>query len=149
VLKCVARCYHAARHRIRTEDDLLRKALRRFQKRIADPAAILPAEKTLSPKRLAQADGYRGKGAAKDTITVRAHGFKKWFDDPRHAKLVLDFLKAQGCLPGKAKSRTSGTAIVWAESQPQWPDGFRPRSIVMRLKPTLFKEPSKKSSPKK
>ena len=118
VLKCVVRCYHAARRRIKTEADLLRVALRRLHERIADPAAILPAEKTLSPKRLAQADGYRGKGAAKDTITVRAHAFKTWFDDPRHAKLVLDFLKAQGCLPGKAESPTSGTAIVWAESQP-------------------------------
>jgi hypothetical protein len=124
-------------------------ALRQLHKRFADPAAVLPAEKTLSPKRLAQADGYRRKGATKDTIVIRAGVFKSWFDDPRHAKLVLAFLKAQGCLPGKSKSPTSGTAIVWAESQPLWPDGSRPRSIVVRLKPTLFEEPAKKSAGKK
>jgi uncharacterized protein (DUF927 family) len=149
VLNAVRRCYRAARRNIKTEADLLRVALLRLQERIADPAAILPAEKTLSPTRLVRADGYWGKGATKDTITVRARAFKDWFDDPRHAKLVLDFLRGQGCLPGKSKSPSRGTAIVWAETQPQWPDHSRPRSIVMRLKRTLFEERSKKSAGKK
>jgi hypothetical protein len=149
VLNCVRRCYRAARRRIKTEADLLRMALRQLHKRIADPAAVLPAEKTLSAKRLLRADGYRGREVTKDLITVRACAFKGWFDDPRHASLVLAFLKTQGCLPGKSKSPTSGTAIVWAESQPLWPDGSRPRSIVMRLKPTLFEKPARKSTDKK
>jgi len=32
----------------------------------------------------------------------------------------------------------SGSAIVWAESQPEWSDGRRPRSIVIELSDGLF-----------
>jgi hypothetical protein len=34
----------------------------------------------------------------------------------------------------------SGTSITWAESQPQWPDGSRPRSIVIDLCAGVFPE---------
>ena len=37
-------------------------------------------------------------------------------------------LPCKPTLPAK-----SGNAIVWAESQPEWPDGRRPRSIVIEL----------------
>ena len=32
----------------------------------------------------------------------------------------------------------SGNAIVWAENQPEWPDGRRPRSIVIEFSDGLL-----------
>ena len=40
---------------------------------------------------------------------------------------------ASRCVPAK-----SGNAILWAESQPEWPDGRRPRSVVIELSEGLF-----------
>jgi putative DNA primase/helicase len=102
VLECVRRCYRDARREIKTEADLLRRALCRLRARVADTAIVMPADKTM-PKRLGRADGYRGPGLACNRITVRAEAFKTWFDDPRQPKLVLELLSSKRCLPNRPK----------------------------------------------
>jgi hypothetical protein len=141
VLECVRRCYRDARREIKTEADLLRRALCRLRARVADTAIVMPADKTM-PKRLGRADGYRGPGLACNRITVRAEAFKTWFDDPRQPKLVLELLSSKRCLPNRPKPAKGGQGIVWAESQPQWPDGTRRRSIVIDMKPEVLKKAS-------
>jgi hypothetical protein len=56
----------------------------------------------------------------------------------RQANLVLKFLRSKNALRSRG-TPTSGIAIVWAESQPEWPDGSRPRSVVIDPRPELFK----------
>jgi hypothetical protein len=137
VLECVRRCYRDARREIKTEADLLRGALRRLKARVADGTIIVPAQ--TMPKRLGRADGYRGPGLACNRITVRAEAFKAWFDDPRQPKLFLELLSSKHCLPNRPKPPKGGRGIVWGESQPQWPDGTRRRSVVIDVKDALFK----------
>jgi len=139
VLECIRRCYRDARREIKSEADLLRGALRRLRVRAADRSIVLTADQTMQQSRLRRADGYRGKGPGCTRITVRAEAFKAWFDDPRQPKLVLEWLRSQQCLPARPRPAKRGHGIVWAESQPQWPDGTRRRSVVIDVKADLFK----------
>jgi hypothetical protein len=138
VLECVRRCYLDARREIKSEADLLPGALRRLRVRAADRSIVLTADQTM-PRRLRRADGYRGKGLGCNRITVKAEAFKAWFDDPRQPRFLLERLKSQHCLPTRPKPAKPGQGIVWAESQPQWPDGTRRRSVVIDVKDELFK----------
>ena len=70
--------------------------------------------------------------------TIRAEAFKGWFPDVRQPNLVLKFLRSKNVLPSRPTPKP-GTAIVWAESQPEWPDGSRRRSIVIDERPGQFK----------
>jgi hypothetical protein len=80
------------------------------------------------------ADGYKDESGSTPTVTIRAEKFKGWFDDQRQPALVLRWLQSKNALPYKpALPGNSGDAIVWAESQTEWPDGSRPRSIVIQL----------------
>jgi putative DNA primase/helicase len=138
VLECVRRCYRDARREIKTEADLLRGALRRLGVRAANRTVVLTAGQTM-PRLFGRADGYRRKGLGCNRITVRAEAFKAWFDDPRQPRLLLEWLRSQRCLPTRPKPAKRGQGIVWAESQPQWPDGTRRRSVVIDVKDELFK----------
>jgi putative DNA primase/helicase len=140
VLKCIRRCYRGARREIKSEADLLRGAVRRLRVRVADQTIVLTADQTMSRKGLGRADGYRGKGLGCNRITVRAEAFKAWFDDPRQPRLVLEWLRTQHCLPTHPKPPKRGRGIVWAGSQPQWPDGARRRSVVIDAKPDVLKK---------
>jgi hypothetical protein len=52
----------------------------------------------------------------------------------RQPALVLRWLQSKKVLPCKpALPANSGNAIVWTESQPEWPDGSRRRSIAIAL----------------
>jgi hypothetical protein len=133
VLKCVRRCFLAARREMKTEADLLRRGLRRLRARIDDRTVNLAGGRSL-PR---EAESYRRTAGGR--VTIRAEAFKLWFDDSRQPKLVLEWLQSQKCLPNRATPMNGGTGIVWAESQPQWPDGVRRRSIVIDVKADLFK----------
>jgi hypothetical protein len=54
--------------------------------------------------------------------------YKVGFDDP--------YVTA---VPASPKPAKRGQGIVWAESQPQWPDGTRRRSVVIDVKADLLK----------
>src|ERR1700680_162480 len=139
VLTCTRRCYLDARRELKTEGELLRRALRMLRARTADDT-IVPAVGPAGPRsRLNQTDGYRRKHMGRTRITVRPEAFKAWFDDPRQPKLALEWLRSKNALPNRPTPTKRGNEIVWAESQPQWPDGIRHRSIVIDVGGDLFK----------
>jgi Domain of unknown function (DUF927) len=127
---CIERCYRDARRELNTETDLLREGL-----------SIMHAKIRALPKAngadLKSADGFL-KGTKPNQATIRAEGFKHWFPDVRQPNIVLNFLRAKNALPSRPTPK-SGIAIVWAESQPMWPDGSRPRSIIIEERPGQLK----------
>jgi hypothetical protein len=135
VFKSVRRCYRAARREIKTESELLRKALLRLKARAEKKTVLL--DKRYNGPSLKNVDGYRQIKGKKTLLTVRAETFKRWFEDPRQPRLLLDWIRKQGLLRSGGMP-APGQEIVWAESQFQWPDGTRPRSIVIVLGPALL-----------
>jgi putative DNA primase/helicase len=130
VRKCIERCYRDARRELNTETDLLRDGLSILH---AKMRALLKA----NGSGLESAEGFGAGGMSKRT-TIRAEAFKGWFPDVRQANLVLKFLRGKNALPSRPTPKP-GTAIVWAESQPEWPDGSRRRSIVIDKHPGQLK----------
>jgi putative DNA primase/helicase len=129
VRKCIERCYRDARRELNTETDLLRDGLN-----------ILHAKMRALPMAngadLKSVDGFL-KGTKPNQATIRAEAFKDWFPDIRQPNVVLKVLREQNALPSR-RTPKPGVAIVWAESQPKWPDGTRRRSIVINVQPGLF-----------
>ena len=138
--RCIRRCYRAARRSLRTETELLRSGQRQLRAKLKS-SNMLKAAGT-KPRRadaFKTADGYINDSGGVPTATVRAERFKGWFDDPRQPALVLRWLHAKKALATKSTLPIkSGNAIVWAESQPEWPDGHRPRSVVIELSAGLL-----------
>ncbi len=129
---CIKRCYRDARRELNTETDLLRDGLNILRAKIV----ALPKAKGADLKSV---DGFK-KGTTPDQAIIRAEAFKAWFPDPRQPNLVLKSLSSKNALPSRpTPPAKAGTAIVWAESQPNWPDGSRRRSIVIEKRPGLFK----------
>jgi len=139
VLRCVRRCYRDARREIKTEAVLLRRALRKLRARSRDRTILLAKDRPRAGQLLSRSDGYRQKLSGCTRVTIRAEAFKAWFDDPRQPKLVLEWLRSKRSLPNRPSPSSRGQGIVWAESQPQWPDGTRKRSVVIDLTADLFK----------
>jgi putative DNA primase/helicase len=132
VRKCIIRCYRDARRELNTETDLLREGLRILGRKIR----ALPKANGADLKSV---DGFV-TGGKRQQATIRAEAFKTWFPDTRQPKLVLKSLRSKNALPSRPTSPAKpGIGIVWAESQPSWPDGSRPRSIVINHRPGLFK----------
>ncbi len=138
--RCIMRCYRAARLGLRTETELLLSALRRLQAKIKSSSVLKAIGKKASrTDKYKVADGYMDQAGSTSKVTVRAEKFKGWFDDPRQPALVLRWLQSKKALPSKPTlPAKSGIAIIWAESQPEWPDRSRPRSIVIELKGGLL-----------
>jgi len=127
---CIERCYRDARRELNTEAELLR-----------DGVDILHAKIRALPKangaNLKSVDGFL-KGTKPNQATIRAEAFKDWFPDIRQPNIVLKFLRKKNALPSRPTPKP-GVAIVWAESQPKWPDGTRRRSIVIEERPGQLK----------
>jgi hypothetical protein len=134
--RCIRRCFRAARRGLRTETELLRSGLRRLQAKLNSSNVLKVIGKKASRiDKYKVADGYMARSGSTSTVTIRAEKFKGWFDDPRQPVVVLRWLQSKKALPSKPTlPAKSGNAIVWAESQPEWPDRSRPRSIVIELK---------------
>jgi hypothetical protein len=138
--RCIMRCYRAARRGLRTETELLRSGLRGLRAKLKSSNVL----KTVGKRRpcadaFKTADGYMDRAGSTSKVTIRAEKFKGWFGDPRQPALVLRWLQSKQALPSKPTlPAKSGNAIVWAESQPEWPDGCRSRSIVIELSDGLF-----------
>jgi putative DNA primase/helicase len=130
VRKCIERCYRDARRELNTETDLLRDGLKILR-------AKMRALRKANGSALESAEGFTAGGMSNRT-TMRAEAFKGWFSDVRQANLVLKFLRSKNALPSRP-TPNPGTAIVWAESQPEWPDGLRRRSIVINKHPAQLK----------
>ncbi len=138
--RCIMRCHRAAKRSLRTETELLRSGLRRLRAKLKSSNILKTAgNKQRCADTFKTADGYIDDSGAVSTATIRAEKFKGWFDDPRHPALVLRWLHAKKALPTKPTLPTkSGNAIVWADSQPEWPDGCRTRSVVIELSAGLL-----------
>jgi Domain of unknown function (DUF927) len=138
--RCIKRCYRAARRGLRTETELLRSGLSRLQAKLQSSTVLKPTgQKQPRADALKTADGFIDQSGSAPRVTIRAEKFKKWYDDPRQPALVLRWLRSKNALPGRpALPAKSANAIVWAETQPLWPDGSRPRSIVIELKDGLL-----------
>jgi hypothetical protein len=132
VMKCIRRCFWAARQEIKTEAELLRRSLLRLNAKAKSRTTRV--DKDNEGRSLKNVDGYRRyEGKKKTIVTVRAEAFKRWFTDPRQPELVLDYLRKNGRLVCSG-SPGPGQSIKWAASQPIWPDGTRVRSIVITFR---------------
>src|SRR3984957_1353119 len=134
VMTCISRSFRAARREIKTEVELRRRSLLRLKAKAKSRTTLLDQQH--KGRSLKSADGYRRNDKDKTVVTVRAEAFKRWFNDPRQPRLVLDDLRKNGRLTCSG-SPGHGQSIKWAESQPTWPDGTRPRSIVITFRPAL------------
>ena len=136
---CLLRCYRDARLRLNSESELLRKGLRTLHLKLRSLGRwrLKPGA---TPANLDRAAGYlRPINVFWHHATIRAEMFKSWFDDPRQPRLVLDWLRGKNLLPAKPSAPArAGTGIVWAESQPTWPNGSRVRSIEIKFWLGLF-----------
>jgi hypothetical protein len=137
--RCIMRCYRAAKRNLRTESQLLRSAIRRLRSKLTSSKIVKVGVKKPGANAFKSADGYVDRSGENPTVTIRAERFKGWFDDPRQAALILGWLQSRKALPCKPTQPAKwGNAIVWAERQPEWPDGRRPRSVVISLIDGLF-----------
>jgi hypothetical protein len=130
VRSCIERCYRDARRELNTETDQLREGLRLMHAKIR----ALPQANGADPK---SSDGFK-RGTNPNQAIIRADAFKGWFPDIRQPNVVLKFLRKKNALPSRPTPKP-GVAIVWAESQPKWPDGTRRRSIVIDQRPGQLK----------
>jgi hypothetical protein len=142
VRSCVRRCYLDARRALRTESDLLRQGLRVLRKKLGGEGMLdLTQADEVSKHALKASDGYFQRTKLGLEATIRAGRFKMWFKDPRQPAIVLRWLYAKSALSTKGTPPTKpGIGIVWAESQPQWPGGSRPRSISIDLSSRLLEQ---------
>jgi hypothetical protein len=128
--RCIMRCYRAAKRNLRTDSQLLRSAIRRLRSKLTSSKIVKVGVKKPSANAFKNADGYVDRSCDTATVTIQAQKFKGWFDDPRQPALVLRWLRSKKALHGKPMLATTNS-IVWGESQPEWPDGRRRRSIVI------------------
>jgi len=145
VIKCVKRCYRDARRSLRTESDLLAEGLRILEDGVHSTKVLkVSRKKKHSNSAWKRADGYREKTDLGTKVTIRGEAFKGWFPDQRQPAVVLRWLRSKNALcSNRSPSGSSGPAITWAESQPLWPDGLRPRSIALKVHPGLLGDSKK------
>ena len=134
------RCYRDARKSLKLESDLLAEGLERLRKmprnkRLMVRGSIDPSR----PQSFERADGFIKRKGGVYRIVVRGEAFKRWFLDAREPAMVLRWLAARGGLTARNGAPPSGPSIVWAESQVDWPDKTRPRSVVMELPKSFLK----------
>lgn len=89
----------------------------------------------LSPQQmrfLNSADGFSEPREGGRLFVVRAQKFLDWLGTTLEARRVLEWLDDEGFLD-KRSARTVKRSLEWAQKQPMWPDGSRPRSIVIYL----------------
>jgi hypothetical protein len=131
---CIRRCFRDARRELNTADDVLRDGLVTLQMRIKRSTISLRSAKKMSPELLEEIEGYHELSWGRNRVTVRTERFKAWFPDPRQPRLVLQWLASQGALPNRSSTDEGGLGILWAQSQPAWPDSLRHRSICLDLR---------------
>ncbi len=140
VRNCITRCYRNARLQLKSEGQLLQQGLTTLREKLA--SITLPHVQVGKVSSIAARckRGFYRKTSLGQEITIHPDEFKSWFDDRRQPSIVLQWLRSKNALPGKpVPPANPGIAIVWAESQPKWPDGSRPRSIVIDLHGDVLK----------
>ncbi|MBV9631877.1 MAG: DUF927 domain-containing protein, partial [Xanthobacteraceae bacterium] len=138
VRRFVMRCYRDARKSLKLQSDRLGQALTRLRKLAGSKRLMVLGTKNPS-RHQSLGDGFLKYKAGVCRIVIRGEAFKRWFPDPREPALVLRWLAARGGLMVRGGVPPSGTSIVWAESQPDWPDRKRRRSVVVDLPISFLK----------
>lgn len=111
----------------------LRASLQLLRDRLGGPT-ILDRDRS-SPRQmrfLNNAEGFSEPREGGRTFVVRAQVFLSWFGTTLEARRVLEWLDDEGFLD-KRSARTVKRSLEWAQKQPMWPDGSRPRSICIYL----------------
>jgi hypothetical protein len=122
-----------------SRSDLLRQGLSILCRKLKSEELVRIGSSATGHFSLERASGYTRSRGTGQHVTIRADKFKSWFDDPRQPRLVLEWLRSKNALPARPAVPTKGgTGIVWAESQPTWPDGSRRRSVEITILAGLF-----------
>jgi hypothetical protein len=133
VLKAIKRCWNCARRSLRLESELRQAALKTLEQKAGGSTVVREGQIKADPRRYRDADGYHRRRNGERQLVVRGERFKSWFSDPRQPGLLLRCLGGRGALANAGRAQQSGPSIVWAESQVEWPDRSRPRSIVILM----------------
>lgn len=129
----ISQCFRDAIGNLRTEDRLLRRGKADLRKMISSSTVIDLRNKSRPVRKAfpATCEGFIEKRGKKTTITIVGVAFKNCFRDSLSSKLILDWLADAGRgVNFKTRAQRGSDSIKWAESQPEWPDGKRHRSIV-------------------
>jgi hypothetical protein len=130
VVKCVRRCFFAARISLRLDADLVKDGCRI----ILDAISRMQRMRKIKASACRRLDGYwRVHGGRKQAV-FRGSFFPRLLSDSRLRQLVLVRLHSAGALVGIGSPPRSGKSFTWAECQPMWPDQTRPRSIVVDVR---------------
>lgn len=98
-------------------------------------SAIINREECSSSRRhvYRSADGFREPQDRGVRFTVRSTAFKAWFRNLARTRALLEWLDAEGLLLNRGGGKQTVRSLEWAQAQPFWPDGTRPRAIVIYL----------------
>ncbi len=134
VMKAIKRCWNGARRSLHLESELRRAAIKTLKQKADSGSVVQESQIKPNPRRYRNADAYYRQQNGERQLVVRGERFKNWFSDPRQPGLLLRWLAGRGALANSGPgTQQSGPSIVWAESQVEWPDRSRPRSIVISM----------------
>jgi hypothetical protein len=133
VMTAIKRCWNGARRSLRLESELRRAAIKTLQRKASGGSVVRASSTKPVPRRYRNADSFHRRQNGERQLVVRGERFKDWFPDSRQPGILLGWLGERGALANSKRGQHSGSSIVWAESQVEWPDGSRPRSIVIRV----------------
>jgi hypothetical protein len=131
VMTAIKRCWNGARRSLRLESELRRAAIKTLKRKASGGTVVQASSTKARPERYRNADGFYRRQNGERQLVVRGLRFKDWFSDARQPGILLRWLGERGALANSKLGQHSGSSIVWAESQVEWPDGSRPRSIVI------------------
>jgi Domain of unknown function (DUF927) len=133
VMTAIKRCWYGARRSLRLESELQRAAIKTLKRKASGGSVVQASSTKALPRRYRNADGFYRRQNGERQLVVRGERFKDWFPDARQPGILLRWLGERGAMAGPKRGQCSGSSIVWAESQVEWPDGSRPRSIVILI----------------
>jgi Domain of unknown function (DUF927) len=133
VMTAIKRCWNGARRSLRLESELRRAAIKTLMRKASGGSVVQASSTKALPQRYRNADGFHRRQNGERQLVVRGERFKDWFSDSRQPGILLRWLGEGGALANSKRGQHSGSSIVWAESQVEWPDGSRPRSIVILI----------------
>ena len=133
VMTAIKRCWYGARRSLRLESELRRAAIKTLMRKAGGDRVVRASSTKALPQRYRNGDGFHRRQNGERQLVIRGERFKDWFSDARQPGILLHWLGERGALANSKRGQHSGSSIVWAESQVEWPDGSRPRSIVIRI----------------
>jgi hypothetical protein len=126
-------CFQRAVAALVDDRKVLRSALMKLQRKLAGDT-VLRVQEVRAARSGSSCDGWREKEPDGIVYTVRAQAILRWLADPLARRLALEWLNERGfIIHAKRVARSSSAGLEWVERQTSWPDGSRPRSVVLKL----------------